>query len=208
MGLISRVSSRTYRNKQKSHMGSTEPKWRDRNRDEEQQPSSGCCSLFCSPFTFMTLLFMASVAFLTHKQHETNRHLEELVSAVKRLHHTHEKLNSGHDSLSAGVDLLHSTIQPQHDKLLNVERHAKWKNVLVTGIPEKRDEECEAMVRELFLKKLKLELFEKDIESAGRTGKKQLDSEGNAKPRDIVVKLANFKDKETLLSNAGKLDGL
>ena len=64
------------------------------------------------------------------------------------------------------------------------------------------------MVRELFLKKLKLELFEKDIESAARTGKKQLDEAGNAKPRDIVVKLANFKDKETLLMNANRLDGL
>jgi len=144
--------------------------------------------------------------FLSKKCHVAN--FPTFSYKLRGSYHTHEKLNSGHDSLSAGVDLLHSTIQLQHDKLLHVERHAKWKNVLVTGIPEKRDEECEAMVRELFLKKLKLELFEKDIESAGRVGKKQLDDAGVAKPRDIVIKLANFKDKETLLLNANRLDGL
>jgi len=160
-----------------------------------------------SPFTFITILFMGSVVFLTEKQKETNDHLEQLVAAVKRLHHTHEQLNQGHDDLSIGVDHLHSTIQLQHDKLLNVERHAKQKNVLVVGIPEKRDEDCESMVRELISKKIGVSLLEKDVESAQRTGKRITDDDGNSKPRSIVVKLANLKDKDEILRKAGHLDG-
>ena len=126
---------------------------------------------------------------------------------MKRLHQTHQKLNEGHDDLSAGVNLLHSTIQFQHDKLLSVEKHAKWKNILVKGIPERRDEDAESMVRELFYKKCKVELFEKDIESVSRTGRKITDEDGHVQPRPIVVKLANFKDKLDLLMNASALDG-
>lgn len=146
---------------------------RPKEEDEPTQSILGsCCSLIFSPFTFMTILFLCSIFFLTEKQKETNKHLEDLVDAVKRLHHTHQKLNDGHDDLSAGVNLLHSTISFQHDKLLAVEKHAKWKNVLVQGIPERRDEDAESMVRELFYKKCKVELFEKDIESVLRTGRK------------------------------------
>merc|ERR1712176_686453 len=143
----------------------------------------------------MAILFGCSIVFLSHKQQDTNVHLEELVDAVKRLHQTHQTLNNGHDSLAAGVNLLHSTIQFQHDKLLSVEKHAKWKNILVTGIPERRDEDSESMVRELFYKKCKVELKESDIESVLRAGRKVTDEEGHTQPRNLVVKLANYKDK-------------
>ena len=79
--------------------------------------------------------------------------------------------------------------------------------MLVTGIPEKRDEDCESMVRELISKKVGVNLLEKDVESAQRTGKRVTDDEGNSKPRSIVVKLANLKDKNEILRKAGHLDG-
>ena len=88
-------------------MVSDNPKWDDRRRERDEIPqSSGCCSLICSPFTFMTILFMASVAFLTHKQHETNRHLEELVSAVKRL----QKMKKNYNKGSCPLKFLHNVL--------------------------------------------------------------------------------------------------
>jgi len=73
--------------------------------------------------------------------------------------------------------------------------------VHVTGIPERRDEDPESMVRELFTKKLKVEFTEKDIESASRIGVR-----GDT-PRDIVVKFANLKDKKQCLQNSHMLEG-
>ena len=83
----------------------------------------------------------------------------------------------------------------------SIERFSSQRNVYVTGIPERKDEEPEKMVRELFAKKLKTDFAERDIESASRVGTK-----GDT-ARDIVVKFANLKDKKTCLEAAHLLDG-
>ena len=77
---------------------------------------------------------------------------------------------------------------------MEIERFSSQRNVHVTGIPERRDENPENMIRELFSKKLKVDFDVKDIESATRLGLKS--EEG---PRDIVVKFANFKVEIGLL---------
>jgi len=84
---------------------------------------------------------------------------------------------------------------------VNIERFSSQRNIHVTGIPERRDEDPESMVRELFTKKLKVEYTEKDIESASRIGVR-----GDT-PRDIVVKFANLKDKKSCLKNSHLLEG-
>ena len=85
--------------------------------------------------------------------------------------------------------------------MVNIEKFSAQRNVHVTGIPERRDEEPESMVRELFTKKLKVEFAEKDIESAARIGVR------GDMPRDIVVKFANLKDKNSCLKNSHLLEG-
>ena len=120
---------------------------------------------------------------------------------VRKLHKTHEQLEHGHDGLTGGVDSLSNIIENQHSKLSSIERFSSQRNVYVTGIPERKDEEPEKMVRELFAKKLKTDFAERDIESASRVGTK-----GDT-ARDIVVKFANLKDKKTCLEAAHLLDG-
>ena len=120
---------------------------------------------------------------------------------VRKLHKTHEQLEKGHDSLTSGVDSLSDIIEDQHSKLSNIERFSSQRNVYVTGIPERRDEIPEEMVRELFAKKLKTDFVDRDIESASRLGIK------GESARDIVVKFANLKDKKLCLSAAHLLEG-
>ena len=85
--------------------------------------------------------------------------------------------------------------------MVNIEKFSTQRNVHVTGIPERREEDPESMVRELFTKKLKVDYVERDIESATRIG-----ARGDT-PRDIVVKFANLKDKKLCLKNSHLLEG-
>ena len=64
------------------------------------------------------------------------------------------------------MDSLSNIIENQHSKLTSIEQFSSQRNVYVTGIPERRDEAPEDMVRELFAKKLKTEFADRDIESA------------------------------------------
>ncbi|CBY09898.1 unnamed protein product [Oikopleura dioica] len=155
-----------------------------------------------SPFILMGAIFAFSTIFLTEKQRHTNQRLEKLVGDVRKLHKTHETLAKGHNQLTGGVDGLSDIIEGQHEKLVEIERFSSQRNVHVTGIPERRDENPENMIRELFSKKLKVDFDVKDIESAVRLGLKS--EEG---PREIVVKFANFKDKKKCLETAHLLDG-
>ena len=62
---------------------------------------------------------------------------------VRKLHKTHEQLEHGHDSLTNGVDSLSNIIENQHSKLSSIEQFSSQRNVYVTGIPERRDENPE-----------------------------------------------------------------
>merc|ERR1712242_87095 len=101
----------------------------------------------------MGAIFAFSTVYLTEKQRTTNSRLERLVMDVRKLHKTHEQLEKGHDSLTSGVDSLSDIIEDQHSKLSNIEMFSSQRNVYVTGIPERRAEIPEEMVRELFAKK-------------------------------------------------------
>jgi len=103
----------------------------------------GICGFLTSPFILMGAIFAFSTVYLTEKQRTTNSRLERLVMDVRKLHKTHEQLEHGHDSLTNGVDSLSNIIENQHSKLSSIEQFSSQRNVYVTGIPERRDENPE-----------------------------------------------------------------
>lgn len=103
------------------------------------------------------------------------------------------------------LENLSKQFQDLEDKLDYLENQNRRNNIRISGIKENRNESWEATEFKVkSLLKESLELDEKNIiiERAHRTGKSK-----NGKPKQIVAKLLNYKDKETILKSSRKLKG-
>ncbi|CAM4611528.1 unnamed protein product [Leuciscus chuanchicus] len=91
-------------------------------------------------------------------------------------------------------------------KLDFIENQSRRNNLIVDGISEERGESwdvSEKKIKDMLFSKMGLNDNNIEIEQAHRIGQHQ---EGG-RPRQIIVKLLRFKDKQTILSSAKKLKG-
>ena len=96
-----------------------------------------------------------------------------------------------------------SDMEAINEKLINLEDRSRRNNLRIDGIVENENEtwsDTQKKAEELFGKILGVENV--DVERAHRSGKKQA-----GKPRSIVLKLLNWKDKQKILLNCHKLKG-
>ena len=88
------------------------------------------------------------------------------------------------------------------ERLGNLEDYSRKKNVIVEGLPEPNGESKEMLeytVKKLMKEKLDVEA---DIEVTHRLGKPS-----DNKPRSVIVKLKNFRDRQNCLRATPRLKG-
>lgn len=86
-----------------------------------------------------------------------------------------------------------------------LENQSRRSNIIIDGVPEEKGENwemSEMKVQEILGKKLGLNVKDIEIERAHRVGKFD-----ESRPRQIVVKLLRYKDKQMIQSQAKKLKG-
>ena len=122
-----------------------------------------------------------------------------------------EKLETELDNLKDKVqDIWDYQIDPDYiqHKLIELEDRSRRNNMRIDGIKEEEGktwEISEAKVTKVFKEKLGIEK-EIIIERAHRTKRNYKDKD-KKRPRTIVLRLANFKDKNIILKNVNKLKG-
>ena len=152
--------------------------------------------------------------------------LANITSRVDNLATTISGLKSSLEFTQGEVDDLKNTnvhakrveeelgaIQDQIDyhrgKMEYLENQSRRNNIRISGIPEDSEEtwdETESKAKEALRSRLKL-TFEVNVERAHRTGKRQNRSGNSAqqtRPRTIVCRLANWKQKDLILRAARK----
>ena len=126
------------------------------------------------------------------KMRKIERTVMSNTSELKVLKHSYEKFTQ---------EVNHQYI---NEKLREIEDRSRRNNLRIDGVKESEGEtwaECEEKVCELFQRRLNV--TDVVVEGAYRTGKMK-DSSGR-KPRTIVLKVLNYKDKTKILSNGKKL---
>ena len=135
----------------------------------------------------------------------------------KILEFTQNNLEKKVDNVEKRMEKLDSDIQeiyeyqidPKYvqDKLTELEDRSRRNNIRIDGIKETKGEtwnDCEEKVQDMFAQKLGLDGIE--IERAHRVKRNKRDIDTD-RPRTIVVKLLQFKDKTKIFQNANKLKG-
>ena len=113
------------------------------------------------------------------------------------------------NDLSDRVDEIYDCqLDPEYvaNKLFDLEDRSRRNNLRIDGIPESRNEtweECEEEIQKVFNQKLGVK--DDHIERAHRSRSKS--NSNNGKPRTIVCKLLNYKQKEEILRKTKKLKG-
>ena len=122
-----------------------------------------------------------------------------------------EKLETKLDNLEDKVqDIWDYQIDPDYiqHKLIELEDRSRRNNIRIDGIEEEEGETweiSEAKATKVFKEKLGIEK-EIIIERAHRTKRNYKDKD-KKRPRTIVLRLANFKDKNIILKSVNKLKG-
>ena len=146
---------------------------------------------------------MDKIKKLQEQIKELKKEVTDLKSSVE---HTDADLNE----LSDRVDEIYDyRVDPEYvtNKLIDSEDRSRCNNLRIDGTSEQRKEtweECEEEIQKVFNEKLGVKNVQ--IERA-HCSKKSKSNSNNKKPRTIVCKLLNYKQKEEKLRNTKKLKG-
>lgn len=102
------------------------------------------------------------------------------------------------------VESIHGTLNDNNDKMEYLENQSRRNNIRIVGIPEEENETwdvTEAKVKTTLQQKLKLN-SPIGIERAHRVGKP---TDGTTKPRTIVCKIKDWKQKDEIVKTARKI---
>ena len=141
------------------------------------------------------------------KSQEQIKELKKEVTVLKSsVEHTDADLND----LNGRADEIYDyQVDPEYvaNKLIDLEDRSRRNNLRIDGISESRNETwkgCEEEIQKVFNEKLSVKNVQ--IERANRS-KRSKSNNNSGKPRAIVCKLLNCKQKEEILRNTKKLKG-
>lgn len=104
------------------------------------------------------------------------------------------------------VSDLEKTVQSLRDSVVDLEDRSRRNNLLVFGIPEKDkemvDDLRESIIQDVFTKILGVHIS--SVERLHRIGRKQPSSD---RPRPVILKLIDHREKINILVNCSKLKG-
>ena len=125
---------------------------------------------------------------------------EKVAKAQKKVEKLQEQINESWD-----YQIDPGRLEFTERKLVELEDRSRRNNIRIDGITEKENEtwdECEQEVTSLI--KEKLGIAENIIIERSHRIKKKGNSENSGKPRTIVRRFLNYKDKTNILKNAKK----
>ena len=141
---------------------------------------------------------------------KSQEQIKELKKEVTDLKSSVEHTDADLNDLSDRVDEIYDyQVDPEYvtNKLIDLEDRSRRNNLRIDGISEPRNEtweECEEEIKKACNEKLCVKNVQ--IERAYRS-KKSKSNSISEKPRTIVCKLLNYKQKEEILRNTKNLKG-
>lgn len=153
-------------------------------------------------------------SFLTALMDSTNTRIDNLIKEVESLKTSLEMTQANLDDLKTvnnkpRLESLETRIDELTDKADDLENRSRRNNLCFEGISEDNQgneswEQSEEKIKKFISTRLKIEADNMVIERAHRVGKKRSTSD---KPRPIVAKFLNFKDRDMVLNERRKLKG-
>ncbi|KAJ8014148.1 hypothetical protein DPEC_G00037240 [Dallia pectoralis] len=132
---------------------------------------------------------------------------KEIQECTGRLAHAEKRISDAEDNVNgliSKVSTLESTVKTLSDKVEDLECRSRRNNVRLVGLPEK----AEGLDTVTFLEKWLPEALGMEsretlvIERAHRIGTLSNNDPRSARPRTLIMKFLNFKDKERVLKAA------
>ena len=158
----------------------------------------------------ITNIISSNFKMIIEEIKKSQEQIKELKKKVTDLKSSVEHTDVGLNDLSDRVDEIYDyQVDPEYvtNKLIDLEDRSRRNNLRIDGISESRNEtweECEEEIQKVFNEKLGVKNVH--IERAHRS-KRSKSNNNNGKPRTIVCKLLNYKQKEEILRNTKKLKG-
>lgn len=147
---------------------------------------------------------------LSREMQEVKRSLEYSQKEVDELKTTLNSVTNGAiKHLQSNTETLLADNKRSLDKVEYLENQSRRNNIVIDGIPETPEEswsDSEKKFREILSGKMKIDQKHIEIERAHRIGRPLADGAGK-RPRSMIVKLARYKDRQTILSKANNLKG-
>lgn len=123
---------------------------------------------------------------------------EQAVSTVNLLEQRVKDLEGENQKMRLQMGVLEDRYEIVIEKLSKLETHSRQDNLLFEGVPESKDEKSdvpEGLIKDIVKNTLKVE---KEIEFASVHRVGPIPKIANAKPRPIIVRFNNPKDKQTV----------
>ena len=132
-----------------------------------------------------------------------NEENEKMKGDMHELKCSNEKLEEKNTSLQSQVDNLQSEVELRSMVLEDLQQYSRRNCVLVTGVPEEKDENTDELIKHLSTDKLEVPLADEDIDRSHRVGKPKT----KGKARAIIVKFTRHNKKTQIIKARRKLRG-
>ena len=134
---------------------------------------------------------------------DLNEEKEKLKGDIHELKCSNETLQEQNTAIKAQADNLQSEIEIRSMVLEDLQQYSRRNCILLTGIPEQKEENTDKIVKDLSSEKLKVPLTDTDIDRSHRVGKPK----AGVKSRPIIVKFTRYNKKAEVMKARRKLKG-
>lgn len=134
---------------------------------------------------------------------ELNEEKDKMRGDIHELKNENEKLKEQNAAIKAQADTLQSEIEIRSMVLEDLQQYSRRNCVLLTGIPENKDEDTDKLVKDLCADKLSVPLDDTDIDRSHRVGKPK----AGVRARPIIVKFTRYNRKAEIMKARRKLKG-
>ena len=144
---------------------------------------------------------------LTMEMHNIRRENEkkknaELLTNIEFMQGEVNDLKREDGKLSARVKQLEEQLEIKTDEL---EQYSRRECLVITGIPESKQEDTRAIVNNFCRDKLGVELMQRDLARTHRLGSKKQDVNGKMTNRPIIAKFATYEVRDLVFRSKRKL---
>jgi len=141
------------------------------------------------PLLFLAIIFVGMVLYLSERQNAIDRQVDAILKSVEAMQESQQRLLDEQLQLSLDTNKTGVSISSHDGQIDVLDQYTKKYNLLFYGIAEEESEDPEALVRQVLLSKMEIDLKDKDIEFAERM------DDGKSNPKPILVKFQRWKDK-------------
>ncbi|XP_049273600.1 uncharacterized protein LOC125759248 [Rhipicephalus sanguineus] len=178
-----------------------------------------CCAILNDCWSVLLLLMAGDVEEnpgpktaemlqeILEKQNALGSKVDDIRKEIAEVNAKTDKMQSVlsmFDEMKDRIDKLETIVREQNDKLIDYENRSRRNNLLVFGLTESASESVQVLkrriVNDIFSKVLGIEVTK--VERIHRIGKVNPD-----KPRPVILKFYDSKEKDTIFKNCAKLKG-